>query len=328
MKKQKKENKFNLKEQGITLVALVVTIIILLILAGVTINIALRENGLFKMSEKVVEKYKEEAGKEEETLQDLEQHIKNNTPVEPAEEPKEPIGKTPYVGYYASRDGITVDGIIYADQAVGNTNGTKWSDGDGTYTIPIKEEGLKEYYISQESYTTEAFGPKPVLTPINDEGEDRFYIMSLEDFGGKGQSYYWYYSAFKNMSDYSTATSTKFGTGKTNTENMVAKWTAGESEDGYGKQDGGSTYKDIWGYFSRKEIPEGWFLPSRGELAAFMQELGINSSNYSNQFQLSSYYWSSSQFNFNYAWLAYMLIGCMSSYTVNYGRCVRLSATF
>ena len=36
------------KEIGITLIALVVTIIILLILAGVTINSALGQNGLFK----------------------------------------------------------------------------------------------------------------------------------------------------------------------------------------------------------------------------------------------------------------------------------------
>lgn len=35
------------EEHGITLVALVVTIIILLILAGVTINMALGDNGLF-----------------------------------------------------------------------------------------------------------------------------------------------------------------------------------------------------------------------------------------------------------------------------------------
>ena len=38
----------SLKEKGITLIALVVTIIILLILAGVTLNIALSGNGLFE----------------------------------------------------------------------------------------------------------------------------------------------------------------------------------------------------------------------------------------------------------------------------------------
>jgi type II secretory pathway pseudopilin PulG len=43
-RKHKKMNR-NLKEKGITLVALVVTMIILLILAGVTINLVLSNNG-------------------------------------------------------------------------------------------------------------------------------------------------------------------------------------------------------------------------------------------------------------------------------------------
>ena len=47
-----------LKEKGITLIALVVTIIILLILAGVTLNIALSENGLIKKSKEAVDKQK------------------------------------------------------------------------------------------------------------------------------------------------------------------------------------------------------------------------------------------------------------------------------
>ncbi len=66
-----------MRNKGITLVALVVTIVIMLILAGVTLNIALGENGLFKMSEKAVEKYKEEAGKEENALQKGSEEIAN-----------------------------------------------------------------------------------------------------------------------------------------------------------------------------------------------------------------------------------------------------------
>ena len=66
-----------MRNKGITLVALVVSIIIMLILAGVTLNIALGENGLFKMSEKTVEKYKEEAGKEENALQKGSEEIAN-----------------------------------------------------------------------------------------------------------------------------------------------------------------------------------------------------------------------------------------------------------
>ena len=43
-----KMRKVNYKEKGITLIALVITIILLLILAGVTLSTALSQNGLFK----------------------------------------------------------------------------------------------------------------------------------------------------------------------------------------------------------------------------------------------------------------------------------------
>ncbi len=55
-------------EKGITLVALVVTIIILLILAGVALTIALQDNGLFHYSSNAAAAYKEEATKEGTTL--------------------------------------------------------------------------------------------------------------------------------------------------------------------------------------------------------------------------------------------------------------------
>lgn len=46
------------KEKGITLVALVVTIIILLILAGVAITMALGDNGLFQKSKEATNTWK------------------------------------------------------------------------------------------------------------------------------------------------------------------------------------------------------------------------------------------------------------------------------
>ena len=64
MKKQK-------KELGITLVALVVTIIILLILAGVTLSIALSENGIFNRAKEAVEKYKKAKSDEEDIIDEL-----------------------------------------------------------------------------------------------------------------------------------------------------------------------------------------------------------------------------------------------------------------
>ena len=56
LKSRRKAKKEKLKEEGITLIALVVTIIILLILAGVTLNIALSDNGLFKRAKEGTEK--------------------------------------------------------------------------------------------------------------------------------------------------------------------------------------------------------------------------------------------------------------------------------
>ena len=54
------------KERGITLVALVVTIIILLILAGVTLSLALGEGGIFDKAKNAADRYsdasKNEAG--------------------------------------------------------------------------------------------------------------------------------------------------------------------------------------------------------------------------------------------------------------------------
>ncbi len=67
--------KVNYKEKGITLIALVVTIIILLILAGVTLTTALSQNGLFQRAKIVVEKYKEAESDEAEKLGEIEKEI-------------------------------------------------------------------------------------------------------------------------------------------------------------------------------------------------------------------------------------------------------------
>ena len=55
-------------QKGITLVALVITIIVLLILAGVTITLTLREDGIFKTAEKAGENYTQAQRKELEGL--------------------------------------------------------------------------------------------------------------------------------------------------------------------------------------------------------------------------------------------------------------------
>ena len=53
------------KESGITLVALVVTIIVLLILAGVAISLTIGENGIFTRAQNATKKWDEAEGQEE-----------------------------------------------------------------------------------------------------------------------------------------------------------------------------------------------------------------------------------------------------------------------
>ena len=53
------------KQTGITLIALVITIVVLIILAGVAISLSLGENGILKTSNNAVEKYKIETIREE-----------------------------------------------------------------------------------------------------------------------------------------------------------------------------------------------------------------------------------------------------------------------
>ena len=68
LKLNKIARKQKLQERGITLIALVVTIIILLILVGVTLNIALSDNGLFSKTKEAADKYQKAQEDEEKEL--------------------------------------------------------------------------------------------------------------------------------------------------------------------------------------------------------------------------------------------------------------------
>lgn len=60
-----------MKNKGITLISLVITIILLIILAGIGIKLSLGENGLFNKAKYAKEKYLNEQENEEKKLNDL-----------------------------------------------------------------------------------------------------------------------------------------------------------------------------------------------------------------------------------------------------------------
>ena len=218
------------------------------------------------------------------------------------------ISKTDsFVGYYADIEGNgTVDGVIYADLAVGNTGDGQWHDRDGNYTIP-KETNLKDYYIIKESYSS-SFGDKPVLAPISSSGNERFYVMALNDVDSS--THYWYLNAYGKISDYSSQTSGDFGTGRTNTQNILNQWNYG----GYGSKND----NDMWNF-----VKTNWFIPSKGEWSAFAEGLNISSGK-----QLSATYWTSTLYSNSSAYLANTGAGYIDFNYIKYAIYVRLSTTF
>ena len=309
------------KEKGITLIALVITVVILIILATVTLNVVLGEGGLIQRAQQAKDLTEQATLEEQQGLNSLMSEFTNimaeeTTPPEPEEPPIDKV--EPKVGYYADIDGNgTPDGVIYADLAVSKSG--QWADSGGTYSYTAKTN-TKDYYISQTNYEG-PFGTKDVLTAIDGEGEDRFYVMALEDFN-TGTYYCWYDAAYGNMDDYATATSLDFGTGKANTEAMIAKW----NSSAYGAQNDNGTYLDMWGAIQDK-VAEGWFVPSRGEWGAFGDNLGITADNYVD-YGLYGWCWSSSQYNSDRAYNAFFDIGYISTNNVDDYGSVRLSATF
>ena len=67
------------KSSGITLISLIITIIVLLILAGVALNTLVGANGIITQTQSVVDKYNREAMREKASLAIVELAIKNNS---------------------------------------------------------------------------------------------------------------------------------------------------------------------------------------------------------------------------------------------------------
>ena len=312
-----------------------------MILAGISLSFVLGDNGILKKAQESADAYKNASQSEQQTLQNIENYLYGENGGNNTGDNTTGSGGATWtsfttaqsgVGYYGDLDGDgKPEGIIYADLAFGG-NGT-WGTTDGTYVYG-REDGdmFRPYWVSQNVYDG-PFGKKEMVTPKDPNsdggvttGEFRFYMMALTDIDGtrNGTDYVWYNAACgKEISNWSTITSEEFGTGKTNTATMIAKWNA----KAYGDQDTCSFgHQDMWGQIQTK-VKDGWFVPSRAEWVACAGELGITSSDYEN-FNLGGDYWSSSLGSTNGAWCAQFRSDYMIIRNFNYYSYVRLSATF
>ncbi len=129
----------DLKEKGITLVALVVTIIILLILAGVTLSLVLGDGGLIEVAKKSVNTHKESAKNEVDSLKSMADEI---------DKLMQPENKT------ADRTGLEVGDIIkytydsaedYELEGVKSGAGS-YSNENGEYKLTSpQDQSVKQY---------------------------------------------------------------------------------------------------------------------------------------------------------------------------------------
>ena len=251
-----------------------------------------------------------------------------------------------YRGYYADVDGDgNPDGVIYADLNKASESGAQYYNSDGSYTYTAKTN-LNEYTISKEKYTEGKFGEKEIIKLKKDKNNPRFYVMALEDFTTEAYTdpndsnnnypaytkYYWYKEASGDMNP--LITETEFGSGKENTRKMIAKWNAAGTSEGYSNSP--QNNQDIWKHIQEKYNSGKWYIPSRGEWAAFGDyftnktdlETKLTTSNYNSLYGLSGWYWSSSQTNAYCAWFAAFSYGHMNAIDVNRNGSVRLGATF
>lgn len=282
------------QNNGITLISLVITIIVMLILAGVTV-VAVINGGLIGKAGDARDKWNDAQQNELNQMDDIEKTIAQYTGGTSGETISKDVtemenNNISYIGYFADVDNDgEVDGVIFADLLVGTTS--------TEYTINTIEDAstVKNYEVIKDSYTVpnaSGYASKPVLKATGD-GVDRFYVMALEDFTKKTLAVFTWYSGATDDDDFETAndlTSDSFGTGFTNTQNMIDKWT--DTYFGY------QSDTDIFKYMEEK-ISSKWFLPSRYEWSAFIESLGANitkDSEFATAYGFTnSYYWTSSK---------------------------------
>ncbi len=254
--KQNSKNKSLKTKSGITLIALIITIIVMLILVGVTLSVALN-GGLISRAQEAKTGTQYEKDKEmlyssvvgavndktEVDFNKLNENLPNGfTKADDGgytsksgntfyvskngnitDEPKlDPIPITENCeGYYANLDGDSEpDGIIYADLAIGSEGPRQWGDDWGIYEYNAETEDLKTYIKEAEEVASAKFGNyKAPMVKLSEEStgtNNRFYVMALDDVDNTTHT--WYASARGNLDKKVGSYDNDFGQGEVNTE--------------------------------------------------------------------------------------------------------------
>ena len=154
------------QEKGITLIALIVTIIVLLILAGVTINMAVNDRGIFSKAKTATRAYKDAEGKEQTGLDEADKEIAKYMPAGTK------IGTTANISGKEGETGVNLDWYLFD---VSDDGKTAYLVSTPTYWVPdtTKEVNgaytpkLVSAYDSKTGAMNQAIQKKPSATSGN-----------------------------------------------------------------------------------------------------------------------------------------------------------------
>ena len=167
--------------KGITLVALVITIVVILILAGVSLNLIFGENGILRKSEYTANKYSKQNENEQTELNDINLWIDESTEklikVNVNEKAKingtingekasnnNPVIPKGYIPIDAG-NAIWGDGISSpAQNSVDNGLVIKDDDGNEWVWVPVDEETIKKMYVVSDKENGEKLAGETEIT--------------------------------------------------------------------------------------------------------------------------------------------------------------------
>ena len=178
------KKKTSTREKGITLIALIVTIIVLLILAGVTINLAVNNQGIFNKAKTATRAYKNATEEEEASLALLENEIDKYIPKNDDSKVSEEIT------YTENGETKTLTKSTAVGTKIGTTANISGKDGVTVvsldwYLFDVSDDGKTAYLVSTPTYwvpdTTKevsgAYPPKLVSSSNSNTGAIRQAIQ-------------------------------------------------------------------------------------------------------------------------------------------------------
>ena len=182
MKKKELKN----SNRGITLVALVVTIVVLLILAGITIVYVFGENGIFKLAQDAKDKTDQAKNDEQEYLNNIGNTINeyidgNGGTTNPPDQPNPPKPEEPTIV------GI-VDKIQTENKIVEDKNGNKITVPGGFKIVPNSPEGTEEGAKVEYTYNGDGTPAVQDGIVIEDEEGNQFVWIPVGEIKNKDGS--------------------------------------------------------------------------------------------------------------------------------------------